>query len=129
MMAKYLTPQQIKFAEWLATVSTQRSPATQRELAVSFGVSERTLKFWKKIPAIWELVSKLNADKLMSLVTPAVALLEKAIEKPGSVNRVSFDAAKSIVQDWAKRRQGQDDIAQTIADLYKKYHPERDRGG
>ena len=123
MVGGKLTPQQVAFGEWLALSPWERSPATQKEMAVKLGVTARTLQLWAKIPQIRELVNKLYADKLIALVGPATALLEQAIKKPGGVSRVSFDCAKYIVQDWAKKYQGGGNVVKSIADLYQKYHP------
>jgi len=118
-----LTDKQIVYAEWLAKPPLERSPATQKEMAAILSVTPMTLQTWQKLPQVIQLVNKLYADKLITLVGPATALLEQAIKKPGSVSRVSFDCAKYIVQDWAKKYQGDGGVVKTIADLYRKYHP------
>jgi len=119
-----LTTEQTVFAEWLALPPLERSPATQKEMATVLGVSPRTLQLWVKMPPLKQLVNQLYSDRLIALVAVATALLEQAIKKPGSVSRVSFDCAKYIVQDWAKKYQGGGDVVKSIADLYRKYHPE-----
>ena len=122
-MEKRLSENQLTLAQWLAKPPWERSPKTQKELASDLNVTSRTLQLWEKLPEINQLVITLNINKLASLVSPATALLELAIRKPGSVDRVSFDAAKYVVQDWAKRNQVQGDVVQSISDLYKKFHP------
>ena len=95
--------------------------STQREKAKELGISYATIKLWKTLPEISQMVTELNVERLMELVGPATALMEQAIRKPGSISRVSFDAARYVVQDWGRRSQAQTGVAQTIADLLKKY--------
>jgi len=123
MKDKDLTPLQITYAEWLATPPLERSPAEQKELAAILEVTPRTLMLWKKLPQLLKLVNELYADRLITLVGPATELLEKAIKKPDSVSRVSYDAARYIVQDWGRKYQAGEGIEKTIADMYKKYNP------
>lgn len=117
-----LDPKQIAFAEWLCMPPWERSPNTIKELADQLDVTRQTVNNWKKLPEVIHLVNAINAERLNSLVAPATALLERAIEHPGSVNRVSFDAARYIVQDWGKKTQLEGDITRTLVDLYKKYN-------
>jgi len=119
-----LTPEQIAFAEWLAVPRFERVPPTQKELAAQLSVSERTLKNWKKIPEIWVVVGDVNENELRELVPEARAVMEKAIRQPGSINRVTFDAAKHILAQWGESRErAGGGIVRTIVDLYNKYHP------
>ena len=124
MPPKQLTEPQIYFAEWLATPPTERSPHTMEELSTQLNVTRVTLSHWKKLPETLQLVNQLYAEKLIDLVGPATILLRDAIKKPGSVSRVSYDCARYIVGDWGKKYQGDGGVVRSIADLYKKYHPE-----
>jgi len=120
-----LTPEQMAFAEWLAIPSFERVPPTQKELAAQLNVSERTLKNWKKIPEIWLVVGDTNENELRELVPEARAVIEKAIRNPGSISRVTFDAAKHILAQWGEQRErAGGDIVRTIVEMYKKYNPD-----
>jgi len=50
------TARQEKFIEWLATPNYERFPPTHEELAPEIGVTSRTLRRWKQIPALKEAV-------------------------------------------------------------------------
>lgn len=116
-----LTAEQTLFAEWLASPPLERG--TQKDIATKLGVEPRTLRRWEKLPEIHLLVYKLFADNLIALVGPATQLIEKAIKHPGSVSRVSYDAAKYIVSDWGKQYQQEDVVIKSIRDMYKRYNP------
>jgi len=54
-------PRHQRFVDWLTTPKSERQPVTMKELAVEFGVSDRTLRDWKERPAIravWEEQAK-----------------------------------------------------------------------
>jgi hypothetical protein len=46
------------FVQWIAMPKALRSPKTQRELAVHFGVGEDTLSEWKQRADFWNLVDE-----------------------------------------------------------------------
>jgi len=121
---KELNAEQIIFAEWLATPSVERSPATMEALSTQLNVTRVTLSHWKKWPEIIQLVNHLYTERLIELVGPAIELLRSAVKKPGTVSRVSFDCAKYIVSDWGKKYQGDGGVIRSIADLFKRYHPD-----
>ena len=121
---KQLDEKQTFFAEWLATPIMERSPATMEALSTQLSVTRVTLSNWKKRPEIIQLVNQLYTEKLIELVGPATELLRNAVKKPGSISRVSFDCAKYIVSDWGKKYQGDGGVVRSIADLFKKYHPD-----
>lgn len=117
-----LNTQQRLYADWLALVPQERSPKTYGEMASMLEVSVRSLYLWEKDPAIIQLVSKTYEEKLINLVGPATDALSNALKNPTSITRVAFDCAKYIVQDWAKKYQGDGGVVKSIADLYKKYN-------
>ena len=118
-----LNDKQLQFAQWLAVPPNERSPKLQQTLAETLGVDEHTLVNWKKNPDVLQAVNLINIEKMLNLVPPAIALIEKAITRPDSVTRVSYDAAQAVVRDWAQRTQNKrDDIANSIVEIYKKYN-------
>ena len=120
-MKDQLSAEQILFAEWLAFSPMERG--TQKDIAAKLGVEPRTLRRWEKLPEVHTLVHKLFADNLIALVGPATQLIENAIKHPGSVSRVSYDAARYIVSDWGKQYQQEGVVIKSIQDMYKRYHP------
>ena len=117
-----LNTQQRLYADWLALVPQERSPKTYGEMAAMLEVVPQTLYEWEKDPDIINLVSKTYEQKLINLVGPATDVLSRALKNPTQIPRVAFDCAKYIVQDWAKKYQGDGGVVKSISDLYKKYN-------
>ena len=118
-----LNDKQELYAKWLALPPLERSPGTQIAMAKELGVTNRTLRMWQKLPHIHKYIVDLYTKRLVELVGPATNTLELAIAEPKKVSRVSFDAARYIVQDWAKKQQGPSNIVRNIVDMYERYHP------
>jgi len=118
-----LNDKQELYAKWLALPPLERSPGTQIAMAKELGVTNRTLRMWQKLPHIHKYIVDLYTKRLVELVGPATNTLELAIAEPKKVSRVSFDAARYIVQDWAKKQQGPSNIVKNIVDMYERYHP------
>jgi len=113
-----LSPEQIRFAEWLAMPLDERNPSTQRDLALVLDVSEITLSHWKKIGEIRDIMDDIISARGKELVPLAIKKLKGLLNSDNS--KVQLDAAKDILSRWGDvARQGH--IVASIKDLYNKY--------
>jgi hypothetical protein len=58
-MSGELTPEQERFAEWLATPKPARRPQFEKEMAAQLGVSSVTTRRWKTLTSVRERVEEL----------------------------------------------------------------------
>lgn len=74
------TEQQIAYARFLAAnkVDVDMRKWTEAEYAEAVGVTDRTLRTWKRLPGFWALVSELVPDTLHKFVP---AMMQVQIKK------------------------------------------------
>jgi len=113
-----LSAGQIIFAEWLTVPSSERSPKTQKELAIQLGVSEQTLCEWKKIPELREVMDDIFGTLGRELIPDAIKVLKDLLKDAKS--KGALDAAKTILDRWGEVAKHGHIIA-TLKDMYKEY--------
>ena len=115
-----LTPDQLKFAEWLALSTIERRTETQKEFAARLGVSQQSLCNWKEMPELWEVQNSLMTSRAKEMVPDAIKIYENALKDPHSVTKVQFEIAKDILNRWAEPR-GRPSVMTSILDMYESY--------
>jgi hypothetical protein len=84
-------PEFIEFARWCATASWIREPATQREFAKRFGVSEDSLGDWKRRPEFWPLVWRFLRERMQERIPDVIdGLYGKIVSGKGSAAEVQL---------------------------------------
>ena len=115
-----LTPDQLKFAEWLALSTIGRRTETQKEFAARLGVSQQSLCQWKEMPELWEVQNSLLTSRAKEMVPDAIKIYENALKDPHSVTKVQFEIAKDILNRWAEPK-GRPSVMTSIFDMYESY--------
>lgn len=87
-MADGLTPDQERFAEWLATPKPARKPGTEKAFAASIGVTAMTCYRWRQLTSV--------QDRVEELVYEAVGGMDRVRQV---VDKVFDDAMKGSVKD------------------------------
>lgn len=113
-----LKPEQIILAEWLALPSFERVPKTQKELGEQLGVSDETIKNWKKIPEVWLVRDECMSTLGKELVAEAMGTLKQMMKKGGPQ---AYQAAKDILDRYAEPIKHMH-IITSLKDLWEQYH-------
>lgn len=87
-MASELTPDQERFAEWLATPKPYRNPATEKDFAASIGVHWQTIYRWKHLVSV--------QDRVHEIVMEAVGGMDRVRQV---VDKVFADAMDGSTKD------------------------------
>lgn len=131
-----LKPNQIIFAEWLATSQLERQPKTQTELALQLGVTEATLINWKKLPELWDYRDSILRHAGKDLVPEALKVMAgilKQAEQNLKENRlpenskVALETAKDVLSRWSDPKRSAHIVA-TLKDMYRDIDKETKEG-
>jgi len=98
-----LSPEQIIFAQWLATSTFIRQPKTQKELAIQLGVNEETIKNWKNMPEIWQVVDEHLGASGRELVPNAISVLNDLLNDKDH-KALELKAAIDVLDRWSDPR-------------------------
>ena len=86
-MSENLTPKQQQLLEWLALPKDERHPHTQELFARSLGISEKTLRRWKKDLGLDTLAAELAAANLIKHVPDVLGALAREARK-GNIQHI-----------------------------------------
>ena len=112
-----LKPEQVAFAEWLATPKDERVPKLQKEFAEQIGVADITVKLWKRIPEIWMVRDEVMDAAGRELVPEALGTLKRILK---SDSQQAIKAASDILSRYAEPVR-KSPIIVTLKDLWNAY--------
>jgi hypothetical protein len=118
------------YVEWLALPPNRREPASQAKVAVELGVTEQTLRNWKRDPRIIEKVrGKINSVLALNDLSQIVDSLKEQAFDPD--NPRSVQAAKVLIglMETSEQRQievplsemSMNDLRQLTSDMYDEF--------
>jgi len=96
------TPRQRRFIEWLATTKYDRIPSTEKELAQDMGITDRTLRNWKKKPGLQEAVLQRTRELLGDRLPEIYGALGREAEK-GSFQHIKL--AMEMLGEYVERQE------------------------
>lgn len=126
---KYINPVGVRdplklldFINWSAIPKGLKSPKTQREFALKFGLDEDTLTKWKTIPLFWDEVSRIRGNNFRRFTSDIYyALVKKALT--GNVPAIKLFAQlfEGFSESISVRKQSVSAVVtNTVTDQQKK---------
>lgn len=86
----HMVPEFTQFTIWFATPSQLRKYKTQKDFAVSIGVSQDTLTDWKKHPQFWPMVKHTIAESIRESIPDAIDSLRQNVMTEGKAGDVAL---------------------------------------